>query len=210
MKFIENTKSYFGKLAIRKYIKSHKRSMTSCNIDEAKTIGILFNATNPGNFEVIKEFVSSFSNKKSSIDVMGFVDDKQLIDQYLYRKGFEFFTRNQLNWYYKPNIPSVEDFIKKPFDLLLDLTLDNPFPIRYITMCSVAKFKAGRYYTDYDYLDLMIDIEKEMKSQPLNDNPSEVNKKEKSLKQADINYSTEIQLNFLITQLLHYLSLLKK
>lgn len=215
MKFIENTKSYFGERAIRKYLKSHKRKMASCSMDEAKSIGILFDATQSVSFEIIKELVKNISGKKNTIEILGFVDSKQLIDQYLYRKGFEFFTRSQLNWYYKPNNPSVDDFIKKSFDLLLDLSLDNPFPIRYITMCSAAKFKAGRYYKNQDYLDLMIDIEKE--KQNMSSIQHEVEKDLKNNRNnkevekiIDKKVQTEIQLNFLINQLLHYLSLLKK
>jgi hypothetical protein len=216
MKFMENTKSYFGERAIRKYLKSHKRIMASCSMDEAKTVGILFDATQPISFEIIKELVKSISGKKITIDVLGFVDSKQLIDQYLYRKGFDFFTRSQLNWYHKPNNPSVDTFIAKPFDLLLDLSLDNPYPIRYITICSAARFKAGRYYKNHDYLDLMIDIEKEKQnmSSIQHELEKDLNKNNRNNKEVeriiDKKVQTEIQLNFLINQLIHYLSLLKK
>ncbi len=216
MKFIENTKSFFGERAIRNYLKNNSRSMTSCNINEAKTIGILFNATHQVSFEIVKELVKNVSNKKNTIDVLGFVDSKQLIDHYLYRKGFDFFTSSQLNWYYKPTNPLVDTFIKKQFDLLLNLSLDNPFPIRYIMTCSAARFKTGMYYKNQDYLDLMIDIEKE--KQNMNgfqrdlekDFRNNLKKNKEVEKIIDKKVQTEIQLNFLINQLLHYLSLIKK
>ncbi len=216
MKFIENTKSYFGKRAIRKYLKKHSRSMASCNIKEAKTIGILFNATHQVSFEIVKELVKNISGKKNTIDVLGFVDSKQLIDHYLYRKGFDFFTRSQLNWYYKPKNSSVDTFIKKPFDILLDLSLDNPFPIRYIMTCSAAKFKTGMFYKNQDYLDLMIDIEKEKQNMNRIQHEVEIDRKNNNRKNREVEkiidkkVQTEIQLNFLINQLVHYLSLIKK
>ena len=216
MKFMENTKSYFGERTIHKYLKSHKRNMTSCNINEAKTIGILFDATQPVSFEIVKELVKNISGKKNTIDVLGFVDSKELIDQYLYRKGFDFFTRSQLNWYHKPKNPSVDTFIGKPFDLLLDLSLVNPFPIRYIVSCSAAKFKAGMYHDTRDYLDLMIDIGEEKQNMAniqygVEKNGSNNKHNNRGAEKIiDKKVSTEIQLNFLITQLIHYLSLLKK
>jgi len=213
--FIENTKSYLGERAIRKYLKNSSRNMLSCNIHEAKTIGILFNATHQVSFEIVKELVKNISGKKNSIDVLGFVDSKQLIDHYLYRKGFDFFTRSQLNWYYKPMSNVVSAFVTKPFDLLIDLSLDNPFPIRYILACSVAKFKAGKYQKNQEYLDLMIDIEKE--KQNMNNIQHELEKESKNNRKKnkelekiiDKKIQTEIQLNFLINQLVHYLSLIK-
>jgi len=216
MKFIENTKSFLGERAIRNYLKNNSRSMTSCNINEAKTIGILFNATHEVSFEIVKELVKNISSNKNTIDVLGFVDKKQLIDQYLYRKGFDFFTSSQLNWYYKPTNPVVDAFIKKPFDLLLNLSLDNPFPLKYILTCSAAKFKTGMYQINQDYLDLMINIEKEIHNMDViqpdleDDVKNNQKKNNEAEKPIDKKIQIEIQLSFLISQLMHYLSLIKK
>jgi hypothetical protein len=215
MRIIENAKAYMGNRAIGAYLHDAKRELRSCNIYKAETIGILFNATHEVSFEIVKEMVKKLSSKENDIEVLGYVDSKQMIDHYLYRKGFEFFTRNQLNWYYKPMAEIVEKFIKKPFDLLIDLSLDNPFPIRYIVSCSAAKFKAGRYLHSEDYLDFMIDIEKEKKT--MSDIRHELEKdlvkntanNKEVEKIVNKKIQTEIQLNFLINQLLHYLSTIK-
>jgi hypothetical protein len=215
MKLIENTKAYMGNRAISSYLRDARRELRSCNINNAKSIGILFNATHQVSFEIVKDLVKDLTTKKNEIEVLGYVDSKQLIDHYLYRKGFEFFTRSQLNWYYKPTQPNVDAFINKPFDILIDLSLDDPFPIKYIIACSTAKFKAGRFTPIHEYLDFMIDIEKEKKT--MNDLKSELEKdmeKHKSRNKevetiVDKKIQTEIQLNFLINQLLHYLSIIK-
>jgi hypothetical protein len=214
MRIIENTKAYMGNRAINAVLREVKRDLHSCNIHKAKTIGILFNATHQVSFEIVKELAKNLSSKDNEIEVLGYVDSKQMIDAYLYRKGFEFFTRNQLNWFYKPEAEIVESFVSKSFDLLLDLSLDNPFPIRYIMSCSAAKFKAGRYLHNEDYLDFTIDIEKEKKTMidirhELEidiDNRSNNKEVEKII---DTKIQTEIQLNFLINQLVHYLSIIK-
>jgi len=215
MKIIENAKAYMGNRAINANLRNTRRELRSCNIHEAKTIGILFNATHQVSFEIVKELVKDLDTKKNEIEVLGYVDSKQLIDHYLYRKGFEFFTRNQLNWYYRPTHENVETFIKKPFDLLIDLSLDDPFPIRYILACSMAKFKAGRFSKENNHLDFMIDIEKEKKTMSdirteLEKNMEHGESKNKDVEKiVDKKIQTEIQLNFLINQLLHYLSIIK-
>jgi hypothetical protein len=215
MKFIENTKAYFGQRAIRMHLRSNPRKVKTCSIERAERIGILFNATHQVSFEIVKDLVKDITTKKNTIDVVGYVDSKQMIDHYLYRKGFEFFTRNQLNWYYKPIDEAVQRFVDNEYDLLMDLSLDNPFPIRYILACSKAKFKAGRYSELEEYLDFMIDIEKE--NREMMDLKKQVDSSSiggKVLngeleKIVDSKIQTEIQLNFLIKQLIHYLSLLK-
>ena len=216
MNLIKNTKAYLGQRSIRTYLKSRKREVKACNIKEAKSIGILFNATHQISFEIVKAFVKDLSAKNKSIDILGYVDSKQLIDHYLYRKGFDFFTQSQLNWYYKPNAPNVEKFIEEPYDLLIDLSLEDPFPIQYIVSCSQAKFKVGRYYEGQESLDFMIDMEKEKEAmdkiqEELDKDVIEKKKNNKEFEKiVDKKAKTEIQMNFLINQLIHYLSLIKK
>ncbi len=215
MKIIENTKAYMGKRAISSYLRDAKRELKAVNLHKAKTIGILFDATQQSSFEIVKEMVKDLTTRENSIEVLGYVDSKQMIDQYLYRKGFEFFTRNQLNWYYKPMPGVIDAFIKKPFDILIDLSLDNPFPIKYIMTCSQAKFKAGRFSKDNEYLDLMIDIEKEneamkdIRQELEKDNAKNKSSNKEVEKIINSKIQHEIQLNFLINQLMHYLSIIK-
>jgi hypothetical protein len=215
MNIIEKIKIRWGEKNLQTYLNSVKRNAEVCNIHKANSIGILFNATQQLSFEIIKELVKNLTTKTNTIDVLGYVDTKQLIDHYLYRKGFDFFTRKQLNWYFKPLNSNVDEFIKKPFDLLLDLSLDQPFPIRYILAHSEAKFKAGKYTEGAEYLDFMIDISKEnetmnaLKRELQKDMQNNESFNEDLESIVDNKAQTEIQLNFLINQLIHYLSILK-
>lgn len=215
MKLIEKTKAYFGERALNSRQTSGMRHAAICSIRQAKSIGILFNATHQISFEIVKELVKNISSKENTVEVLGFVDSKQLIDHYLYRKGFEFFTRSQLNWYYKPESEGVEKFVNQPFDILMDLSLDEPFPIQYILAFSKAKFKVGKYTEGHKFLDLMIDVEKEKEAMIELQKELEKDRKDHGHENPEVErivntkVETEIQLNFLINQLIHYLSLIK-
>ena len=215
MKLIERTKEYFGERILKARETSGIRNAAACNIQQAKSIGILFNATHQVSFEIVKELVRNLDSKKNSIDVLGFVDSKQLIDHYLYRKGFEFFTRTQLNWFYKPESENVVKFLNKPYDILMDLSLDEPYPIRYILAFSKARFKVGKFTDGHQFLDLMIDVEKEREAMIELQKEVEKDRRMQSLANREVERivntkaETEIQLNFLINQLIHYLSLIK-
>ena len=166
-------------------------------------------------FEIIRSLVKELTRDSRKVTVLGYVDSKKLIDHYLYRKGFDFFSKNELNWYFKPASSVVDSFTSEPFDLLINLSLEDYYPIRYITALSPALLKAGRYSPDEQYLDFMIDIEKEKRTmrnlqQEIMKDSDHPHEKEDIEADLEKKTETELQLNFLINQLLHYLSLLKK
>ncbi len=215
MNLVDTFKNKVGERVLLNYQKNQSRLPSFFALKEVSSIGIIYNATEYVSFEIIKNLVKDLSHDSRKIMVLGYVNSKQLIDNYLYRKGFEFFSRNDLNWYYKPVSGAVEDFIKEPFDLLINLSLDDHYPIKYITSLSAALFKAGRYTKGDECLDLMIDIEKER--QDMRKIHEEVGKQSAGKYinteiEAGIERKTEteILLNFLINQLIHYLSILKK
>lgn len=208
-------RSKVGEFVLSKQLKQQHRTIKSCNLENASSVGILFNATHSVSFEIVKNFVKELSNTNKNIMVLGFVDSKQLIDHYLYRKGFEFFTRNELNWFQKPESPAAIEFINQEFDLLINLNLEDTYPIKYILSLSKASFKVGRLTGSHQYHDLMIDIEqekvamKDIQDELLKDAP-EVKVHQNSYDNiADLKTSVELQMNFLINQLLHYISKLK-
>lgn len=215
MNMMGDLKKKVGEYVLSKHLRHHKRILQSCNLLEAKSIGVLFNATHLVSFEIVKDLVKNLSAHSKQVVVLGYVDSKQMIDHYLYRKGFEFFTRNHLNWYKQPQCAAVDDFIKQEFDILINLNLEESYPVKYILSLSKAKFKVGKYSELQGNLDLMIDIEKEkvaMKELQLELAKDALTKKghQTSYDQiADIKTDVELQLNFLINQLVHYLSLIK-
>jgi hypothetical protein len=215
MNWSDKIKSRIGRQRLADKAGSADRAITLCTLSEAKNIGIIYDATEYISFEIVRDLVKQLSNNSISISVLGYVDSKKLIDHYLYRKGFDFFCRNDLNWYYKPLSSQTEQFINEPFDILLNLSLDYKFPIQYISSVSKATFKTGRYSPEDTSLDFMIDIEKEKET--MNNLRRDIILEKKSMPEngdiaSDIEKRTgiEFQLKFLIDQLLHYLSILKK
>jgi len=215
MKLVDNFKSLVGEKILTNYQRNQSRVPFIYTLNEAKHIGIIYNATEYVSFEIIKNLVKDLSHDSKKISVLGYVDSKNLIDNYLYRKGFDFFSRNELNWYFRPVSQVVNQFIREPFELLINLSLDDHYPIRYITALSPAAFKTGRYSPSDKSLDLMIDIEKE--KQAMHSIQDEVEKQRNGKSDTgeieagiEKKTETEIMLNFLINQLLHYLSILKK
>ena len=212
---LNDTRAYIGRKVLERKLRHLNRNIRVCNINDAKNVGIIFNATHLVSFEIIKNFMKDLSVKKTNVTALGYVHSKKLIDHYLYRKGFIFFTRSNLNWYKRPLKDSVDDFIRKPFDILINLCLEDYYPIQYIVALSAATFKVGKYFKEPHYLDFMIDTEKE--KQIMQDLKKEVDKDKKPdetnkdiERDIDKKVEIELQLNFLLDQLLYYLSIIKR
>lgn len=144
---------------LRKKSLSVTRKKDSCNFTEAREIGLIFNATDPARIEAVKNFVQSLSLNNVHVFVIGYVNEKKPSDIYLLRSGFNFFSLDNLTWFYKPVIPFIEDFLNRKFDILFDFDLENSFPLRYIATLSKAGMKVGRYFDGCEYLDFMIKLE---------------------------------------------------
>ena len=155
-----NLKLNAGKRRLNKKLRHFKRIREAHNLETAKTAGILFTPTDQASFEQIKQFLTYLGNYKLQIYVLGYIDTKIIPESFLFWKGINLFSRKELGWSMVPNTPVVNDFIDKPFDVLLDLSLDDFFPVEYIARLSKSKFKVGRFTESHDAYDLMFEIEK--------------------------------------------------
>jgi len=157
---VRNLKLNAGIRSLNKKLRQFKRIRESHNLETAKTAGILFTPTDQVSFEQIKQFLTYLGNYKLQIYVLGYIDAKTIPESFLFWKGINLFSRKELNWYLIPKTPVVTDFIDKPFDVLLDLSLDDFFPVEYIARLSKSKFKVGRFTENHNSYDLMFELEK--------------------------------------------------
>ena len=57
MSYLEDFKTKIGKIVFQNQLKSNKRKKEVCNLDSAKSIGILYDATNEEQINKIQPFV---------------------------------------------------------------------------------------------------------------------------------------------------------
>jgi hypothetical protein len=160
VKLIENIQRLAGVLEVRRKLKLVKRDKCIHNFTTARSAGILFTCRNEGDFAAVKEFKEFLESEAIETSVLGFVDEMEIPDPFLLRKGFQFFCQKDLKWSKAPGALFVKDFARKPFDILFDLSLEDLFPVHFVLKLSPASYKIGRLVRHKEY-DLMIDIEKE-------------------------------------------------
>ena len=152
-----NVGSYF----LKKEIRIRKREIQGMGLESARSIGILFNAKDERTFKQIREFADQLrGGGLREVKALGFVPKQEVASFLQSSQDFDFFSREDFNWYYKPQGRKVVGFLSEPFDILIDLRLSKFTSLLFIVALSRAQFKVGRYRADFkDFYDLMIDVE---------------------------------------------------
>ena len=151
------------------YKKEQSRVDRHCqmtNLKDAKRIGILYTLDDVPDYDRISEFVSKLQGQHKEVKALRFVKNKNLVQRFLPKLSYDFFSKRDLTWFYKPIHTQVKDFIEKEFDLLIDLSLQDHFPLKYISGLSKALCRVGKFSEkNTDYYDLMIDLKPTMTSE---------------------------------------------
>ncbi len=158
MQFIEDFKQKVGKWVFQRELKSNKRTKEVCNLDNAQSIGILYDATSEEQLKIVKPFVSYFFDLKKDVKALGYVNSKQLSFHHTPKLQYDFFYQKDLNWYYKPQNYIIDNFVKKEYDILINLCDSSIIPIKYLLASSIAHFKIGIHEENYEIYDLMISL----------------------------------------------------
>ncbi len=159
-KLFQNTRERIGRWILRSRIKDKYRNSKFLNYSNAATIGIIFNATHQDAYEIARKYIRTLNDKNIRVRALGFVDSKEVLDFYQKSIYFEFFSKRNLNWYNKPNNPNTKAFIESKFDILIDMSVVEDFPIQYIVALSEAQFKVGCVKETANYYDFMISLNK--------------------------------------------------
>jgi len=149
--------NYFLKEELLKIVR--ERKMT--NLKDAKKIGVLYTLDEVPEYETVSEFVSLLQHDHKEVKALGFVKNKNLVSRFLPKLSYDFFSNNDINWFFKPLHSKVKDFIEKEFDILIDLSLKDSLPLKFISGLSMAHCRIGRFSeANRVCYDIMIDLTK--------------------------------------------------
>jgi hypothetical protein len=154
MNIIERFKNSFYESVLKQ--RGSKRPVrTITNLNDAHSIGIIYDSTNPDHDITITKFAEMLRNKGKTVDIMAYVNDKK-ID---HKGDIALFNPKAVNWYGVPLDPRVNAFADKPFDLLICALLSESKPLEYIAYLSKAKYRVGPFDGSKTHLyDLMIEM----------------------------------------------------
>lgn len=159
MSLIENVKMSIGRRMLQKETAGMQRDRGMFMLTNTKTAGILYEASNGEDYELIRKYVGYLREYGIKVKTIGYFSRKE-IPQFTYSKlDYEFFTKKELNWYLKPATSFTDQFVEQDYDLLIDLNTGDHFPLMYLAGLSKAKFKIGKYSNENRVThDMMIEI----------------------------------------------------
>jgi hypothetical protein len=131
------------------------------NLLEARSIGLVYKVTDEQFFNAVKRLIKDLSNDKRQVLALGFVDDDTIPDYCVAAYSGYYFNRKALNWYNAPRPDYIQTFIKKEYDILIDLSTSKDYTLKYIIALSRARFKVGRQRLGFsNHYDLMLRMKK--------------------------------------------------
>jgi hypothetical protein len=156
LSLIAKIRLFFLNRAIKVEARKLKRNVQVFNLEQAKSIGVVYNASTENDYNRAAGLIRHLQAQGKMVKSIGIAPFK-IRPHYLPTKlSYDFITANELNWYKKPYGTFVEDFIKYEFDILIDLNLMGNDSLRYVTSLSKAKFKIGLYNEEhkaiYDFM----------------------------------------------------------
>lgn len=159
MNFIK-IRQLFGNYLLKKESARLQRNKRAFNMAEAKTFTILFEASKLEDVDLVKKYAGYLKEMKKKVRIIGYFNTPYPPDFTYSKLEYEFFSVKELTWYLAPSGSFLNAFLEEEFDVLIDLNLDNHFPIKYISTLSRACFKIGRYSEEnQNVFDLLLDIE---------------------------------------------------
>ena len=159
MSLISKVQTYFYNYYLNKRLKLERFDRNAMDFEQAKSIGILFDATENNSRQEVIKYAELLSKNGKKVKLLGFINNK------LQEANFSFnsFTKQNLSWSMIPQGIAIEEFIKKDFDVLINLYLPNRqgnlgnLPIEYISTFSKAHLRVGPFSENHESYDLIID-----------------------------------------------------
>jgi len=130
------------------------------NLDTAKSAGVLWEFDQKQSFDRLE---SELRLAGLSVENLCYFQSKKAVIP----DEIQGFSRKQTSWTEIPDSKLAEKFIHQKFDILIDLTGQQYFPVIYVTALSEAAFKIGTAGRSTNYFDLNIEFSEQPKSDQL-------------------------------------------
>lgn len=124
------------------------------NLEEARTVGILFNATDIDDRKRTLAYADKLRKQGKKINVLGFIStaDKEATF------SFNFFTLRDIDWAQRPKGEQVEQWLKREYDVMVCLFPQTSRVTEFLALHARAGLKIGPVAKNTACYDLMLDM----------------------------------------------------
>jgi hypothetical protein len=159
VKILDIIKHRIAILTLQKELNNHHRVAAFNNFESATTVGFIFNADDKEKYQLTRDFMDFVEKQNNRIFGIGFAKKSDQIAYFPVKQGIDYFGLDEVNWIGKPTNQAIGDFLKRNFDILIDLSLNDDYQTEYIFALSIAKFKIVNSSKKSKYGDFIIEIQ---------------------------------------------------
>jgi hypothetical protein len=164
MELFQNIRLKIGNLILCKKLARIKRVVHYSNFKSVKNIGIVWDASQTGEFTSLSRFHQRMQDIKIEVTIFGYFPGKNLPDQYTAIRYLRCIRKDEINSFYHPDSSETDAFIRNPFDILIDINFNKLFPLICLTSLSRARFKVGLFNNESPEspFDLMMNLKNQV------------------------------------------------
>ncbi len=151
-----------GNSILAKKLEKARRKVSYTDINRIKSIGVVWDASNTGEFAILSGFHQKMNERGISLTILGYYPEKELPDQYTALRYLTCLRKKEMSYFYLPVSPEADKFINTKFDILIDINFEKVFPLLYVSSLSAATFKVGLFEKESgnSAFDLMMELKK--------------------------------------------------
>jgi len=157
MSFLRGFRKKLHNHFLLKELTSLQIKRQSVDFERARQIGILFNATELDERELVLNYAKQLKNAGKKVKLLAFLNSKKNSPNF----SFHHFNKKDVDWLMRPKGEVIENFARQSFDILINLSSSANLPLDYIAAKSHGKFRIGPFHEQLNSYELMIDVPQE-------------------------------------------------
>jgi len=140
---LKNLKTRLAKKTISRRIHQTKRDAKFLNLEGSRMLMILFEFKDKTDFEEVEEFSEFLRSLGKQVILWGYYPHKNLPLFFTPTGNQQCLTQKQLRWFPIPCERAIAGFNEYQPDILIDLSREDCYPLKYLAAISQASMKVG-------------------------------------------------------------------
>lgn len=166
--FIEKIKKAVLTFFLERQIARRTRKPMVMGFDEAKTVGVLFDASTAADYRLVMNYVKSLQDMGKSVRCLGFIQLKKRPGYLTDHHNWSYCQKADFGWNMRIKSETAMAFVNSEPDVLIDLSSSDLLYTKYLAGMSSARYKVGRFHNEQiDNYDLLIQVPETTKLQEL-------------------------------------------
>ena len=143
---IDSVKDIFRRKKLKKFASDVPTGFIP--LSEISSVNVLVDVEEPG-FDVLRQDILSWGRSINAKVNIYFFDFRKLgKDELLLTSIQTTILKKELDWVGTPDLKKIAPLVEEQSDLFISMIANCDFPIEFVTRCTRARFKIGRY--DYE------------------------------------------------------------